>query len=62
MEWNLGKSNGGAKTNLEGSAPVYGVGARFIVSGIGVGAEYENFDIDELDNAEMISISAFYQF
>ena len=62
MEYNLDKTIGGTKTSFDGSAPVYGVGARFIVSGIGVGAEYENIDMDELDNAETISISAFYQF
>lgn len=41
---------------------MYAIGARFSMFGIGVRAEYENIDIDELDNAEMISISAFYQF
>ncbi len=46
--------------SLVGSARVYGVGARFSVFGIGVRAEYENIDIDELDSAEVISISAFY--
>jgi hypothetical protein len=62
MQYNLDKTVGGAKTSFDGSAPVYGVGARFSLFGIGVRAEYEKIDIPELDNARMISVSAFYQF
>ena len=62
MEYDLDKPIGGTKTSFDGSAPVYGVGARFTLFGIGVRAEYENIDIDELDNVEMISVSAFYEF
>jgi hypothetical protein len=62
MEYDLEKSNAGAKTSFDGSAPVYGIGARFSLFGVGVRAEYEKIDIDELDNAQMISVSAFYQF
>jgi len=38
------------------------VGARLKLFGIGLRAEYEVIDIDELDNVEMISVSAFYEF
>ncbi len=62
MEYNLEKSNAGAKTSFDGSAPLYGVGARFTLFGIGVRAEYELIELDELDNVEMISVSAFYEF
>ena len=62
MEYDLEKSNAGAKTSFDGSAPLYGVGARFSLFGLGVRAEYEKIDIDELDNAQMISVSVFYQF
>lgn len=62
MEYDLDKNIGGAKFSFDGSAPVYGVGARFSLFGAGVRAEYEKIDIDELDNAEMISVSVFYQF
>ena len=54
--------SGSTKTSFDGSAPVYGIGARFSLFGIGVRAEYEKIDIKELDNAQMISVSAFYQF
>ena len=62
MRYNLDKSIGGTKTSFDGSAPVYGIGARFSLFGIGVRAEYEKIDIKKLDNAQMISVSAFYQF
>jgi len=62
MQYDLDKTIGGAKTSFDGNAPVYGVGARFSLFGVGVRAEYEKIDIDELDNAQMISVSAFYQF
>ena len=62
MQYKLDKTIGVTKTRFDGSAPVYGIGARFSLFGIGVRAEYEKIDIKELDNAQMISVSAFYQF
>ena len=62
MKYDLDKTIGGTKTSFDGNAPVYGIGARFSVFGVGVRAEYEKIDIKELDNAQMISVSAFYQF
>ena len=62
MQYDVEKNNAGAKSSFDGSAPLYGVGARLTLFGIGVRAEYEVIDIDELDNVEMISVSAFYEF
>jgi hypothetical protein len=62
MQYDLEKSNGGARTSFDGSAPLYGVGARLKLFGIGLRAEYEVIDLDELDSLEMISVSAFYEF
>ena len=62
MKYDLDKTIGGTKTSFDGNAPVYGVGARLVLWGIGVRAEYEKIDIHELDKVEMISISAFYEF
>lgn len=62
MNYDLEKTAGGVKREFDGSAPVYGIGARFSLFGLGVRAEYEKIDIDELDNADMISVSAFYEF
>lgn len=62
MQYDLEKTVAGVKREFDGTAPVYGVGARFSLFGLGVRAEYEMIDIDELDNVEMISVSAFYEF
>jgi hypothetical protein len=62
MEYDLEKTIGPARFNFDGTANVYGAGVRFNLFGAGVRAEYEKIDIDELDNAEMISVSVFYQF
>lgn len=62
MQYDLDKTIGGVTQSFDGTAPVYGIGAWFTIVGIGVRAEYEFIDIDELDGAEMISVSAFFKF
>jgi hypothetical protein len=62
MSYRLHKTVGGTTNDYDGNAPVYGVGLWFMVAHIGVRAEYERIKIDELDKAEMVSVSAFYQF
>jgi len=62
MKYDLDKTIGSTKTSFDGNAAVYGAGVRFSLFGFGVRAEYEKIDIDELDAAHMISVSAFYQF
>lgn len=62
MNYDLEKTAGSVKREFDGTAPVYGVGVRFSLLGLGVRTEYEKIDIDELDNADMISVSAFYEF
>lgn len=62
MRYDLTKSAGDLRTEFDGTAPIYGVGARFGLFGLGVRAEYEKMDIDELDDAEMFSVSAFFEF
>jgi hypothetical protein len=62
MQYDLEKNIGGTKTSFDGTAAVYGVGARFSVFGLGVRAEYEQIDIKKLDNVRMVSVSVFYQF
>ena len=63
MQYDLDKRIGGATQSFDGTAPIYGIGAWLTFGKIGVRAEYEFIDIDELDGgAEMISLSAFYKF
>jgi hypothetical protein len=62
MNYKLEKNIGGVKNKYDGTAPVYGIGLWFTLVGVGIRAEYEKIDIDELDKSDMISVSAFYQF
>ncbi len=62
MNYKLEKNIGAVSNKYDGTAPVYGVGVWFTLFGLGLRAEYEKIDIKELDKAEMISVSAFYQF
>ena len=62
MQYDLKKRIGPTETKFDGSAPLYGVGAQFMLFGLAIRAEYEKVDIKELDNVDMISISAFYKF
>jgi len=62
MQYDVDKNIGGATRSFDGTAPVYGIGAWLTFSKIGVRAEYEVIDIDELDSADMASISIFYKF
>ena len=61
MDYDLDKTVLGLNSSFDGTAPIYGAGVRFNLLGVGVRAEYEKIDVDELDNAEMISVSVFYQ-
>jgi len=62
FQYDLDKTVGGTTTSFDGSAPLYGVGVRFSLFGIGVRAEYELIDLDELDSLEMVSVSAMFEF
>lgn len=62
FQYDLDKNIGGTTQEFDGTAPVYGIGAWFSLAGIGVRAEYELIDVDELNDIEMISVSAFYKF
>lgn len=62
MQYDLDKKIGGATQSFDGTAPLYGIGAWLTFGKIGVRAEYEVIDIDELDNADMLSVSLFYKF
>jgi hypothetical protein len=62
MNYKLEKNIGDVKNDFDGTAPVYGLGVWFTLFGVGIHAEYEKIDIKELDNAQMLSVSAFYQF
>jgi hypothetical protein len=62
MQYDLTKTIGGVNNDYDGTAPLYGISAWFTLAGIGIRAEYEMIDIDELDSTEMVSVNLFYKF
>jgi outer membrane immunogenic protein len=62
LEYDLEKAVSGIPMEFDGTANVYGAGARFSILGLGLRAEYEKLDVDELDDVDMYSLSAFFEF
>lgn len=62
INYRLQKDIAGVQRNFDGTAPVYGVGLWFTLFGVGLRAEYERMQINELDSTGVTSLSAFYQF
>jgi Outer membrane protein beta-barrel domain len=62
MKYDFTSSGAPTPAEADGTANVVGVGLAFSLGGIGLRAEYEQLDIDELDNASMISLSVVFGF
>jgi OOP family OmpA-OmpF porin len=60
--WRSELSFGGATDSRSGSDPFYGVGVGFYVWKIGIRAEYERYQIKDVDRVEMFSVNALFQF
>lgn len=52
----------GTPTNRAGTNGLFGAGIGFRVWKLGVRAEYEYFDVKNVDRTEMVSVSALFQF
>jgi outer membrane immunogenic protein len=59
LSWNASAS-GSASTS--GTDPFYGVGVGFSIWKIGIRAEYERYQIKDVDRVEMVSLSALFRF
>ncbi|HET7366195.1 MAG TPA: porin family protein [Burkholderiales bacterium] len=55
-------SVGATTSSRSGSSGFYGVGAGFRIWKIGVRAEYERYQIKDVDRVQMFSVSALFQF
>jgi outer membrane immunogenic protein len=62
MQYDLKKSVGGISNDYDGTAPIYGIGVWFTIAKVGIRVDYDMVDIDELDKAEMATVSAFFKF
>lgn len=56
------RTSGGKVFEQDGTELAYGVGAQFRFLSLGVRAEYERFDVDNVDDLNMFSIGVTYTF
>jgi OOP family OmpA-OmpF porin len=59
LSWN---ASGSGTSSTSGTDPFYGVGAGFNIWKIGIRAEYERYKIKDVDQVQMYSLSALFQF
>ena len=63
LDWKLDRTVGTTtRTSSSGNDPFYGAGIGFYIWKLAFRAEYERFEIKDLDRVEMISLHALFQF
>jgi hypothetical protein len=62
MFWDADASAPGISASDDGSDPAYGIGLRFNVGSAEIRTEYERFEIDEIDDLNLISASVIWRF
>jgi hypothetical protein len=62
INWSSDTTIGGATTSRSGTDAFYGVGAGLNLGPFGLRAEYERFQIKDVDRVDLLSLSALFQF
>ncbi len=62
IQYDLDKTFNGATTGFSGTAPLYGAGVGFRFWRLGVRAEVERLDVDELQSQDVGMVSVFFRF
>jgi hypothetical protein len=62
LSWRSERTNGASMASQSGADPFYGAGIGFYLWKIGVRAEYERFQIQDVDRLQMLSVSVLFQF
>ena len=62
LSWDSDSSFNGQSESESGSDSAYGLGAKFILGSIALRAQYEYFDVNELDDLYMVSAGLSYTF
>lgn len=62
MQYDLDKTFNGVTTGHSGTAPLYGAGVGFRFWRLGIRAEYERIDIDEVKSMDVGMVSVFFRF
>jgi hypothetical protein len=62
LSWKSESNVGATGNSRSGTDAFYGVGAAFYLWKIGIRAEYERYQIKDIDRVQMLSVSALFQF
>ena len=62
IDWKADQTVDGSTTSRSGTDAFYGVGLGFYLWKLGFRAEYERFQIKDIDRVEMFSLNALFQF
>jgi Outer membrane protein beta-barrel domain len=62
INWNVDTTIGNAKSSRSGSDPFYGLGVGLTLGPLGLRAEYERYQIKDIDRVDLFSLSALIQF
>ena len=62
MSWRSERSNGASMSSQSGSDAFYGAGIGFYLWKVGIRAEYERFQIKDVDRLQMLSVNVLFQF
>ena len=62
LSWRSERSEGASSSSGSGSDPFYGAGVGFYLWKIAIRAEYERFQVKDVDRVDMLSVSALFQF
>lgn|SRR5262245_38145859 len=62
IEWKSDREVAGTTSSDSGTDAFYGAGVGFTVWKIGIRAEYERYQIKDIDRVQMLSVSALFQF
>ena len=62
LSWSADASAGGTTSSQTGTDPFYGAGIGFYIWKVGIRAEYERYKIKDVDQVQMYSVSALFQF
>ena len=62
INWDMDTTSGGSTSNRSGTDGFYGFGLGFYIWKLGFRAEYERFQIKDVDRMDLLSVSALFQF
>jgi hypothetical protein len=62
LQYDLDKNFGGAVGGFSGTAPIYGAGVGFRIWRLGIRAEYEYLDVDEVSSSQAGMVSVTFRF